>query len=267
MEWSKYPIEKLVFFVASVIPGFTALIIFQVAAPGSFDWFFHVYFLGYRTKLAIIAFVAFAIGFTMTTLLRVFLGALGGVLRTLRSPKPAHTLSIAPWRDPRWRAAVKVYLGTQAPPDTVLITNDLFQLKHKALDLQPEPMKSFAIAQLTTERITTELNDSYWSQWYGHFHRIVLEPGDRDFAHVWWGLTTNFGTAGLYLILSSIVVPTVRQWWSLLPAVGWVIALFGQEYGIANRYINQWSTLSEQIKYLLQTQPLEKVRSSTAGSA
>src|ERR1700722_18902833 len=43
-DLTKYPIEKLLFFVAGIIPGMAALLIFDSAAPGSFAWFFALSF-------------------------------------------------------------------------------------------------------------------------------------------------------------------------------------------------------------------------------
>jgi hypothetical protein len=268
MERSKYPLEKLVYSVASVIPGFTALLTFQVAAPGSFSWFFRLSFLGYGAKLAVIVLVAFVVGFSMTTFLRVVLNGLGGAIRSQRPRKSSYVRPIAPWRDPRWRMALKGHLGSKAPEDTVLMTEELFDLKRKALELQPEPARSLALKNLNIEKSKTELDDFYWAQWYDHFHRIVLEPSDRDFAHMWSAIDANFGTAGLFVLLSSILIPSLRHWWSLVPAVGWTIVLIGQEYTNQDKYKNQWSTLSTQIKYLFETHPIPKAtRVSAATSA
>ena len=267
MEWPKYPFEKLVYFVACVLPGFTALLTFHLAAPGSFGWFFHLGFLGYRTKLALIMCVAFAIGFTMNALLRGLLGGLGGVVGPkLFQRKAPHTYSIAPWRDALWRTLAKAYLGQHAPPDTVLMTKSLYDLRRKALDLQPEPARSFAISQLEMERLNSEINDGYWAQWYDQLREIVIQPGDRDFTHVWWGLTTNFGTAGLYVLVSSAYVSSLRHWWSLAMASTWVLMLVAQEYTGTKKYTDQWSTLSAQVKYLLQAQPISTTaRATSAG--
>jgi hypothetical protein len=61
MDWSRYPLDKLVFFVAGIIPGSVALLVYQLAVPGSFNWFFALGFLGYRSKLTLIVLVAFDI--------------------------------------------------------------------------------------------------------------------------------------------------------------------------------------------------------------
>src|SRR5258707_589380 len=66
MNLSKYPLEKVFFFLAGIIPGFVALLIFQLAAPGTFGWFFTLGFLGYKTKLGLILLSAFIIGNSLT---------------------------------------------------------------------------------------------------------------------------------------------------------------------------------------------------------
>jgi hypothetical protein len=267
MERSNYPLEKMVSFVASVVPGFTALLTFQMAAPGSFSWFFHLGFLGYRAKLAVIVLMACVIGFSMTTFVRIVLSALGGAIESKRTPKPSYVYPIAPWRDPRWRMALKGYLGPQAPEDTLLVTQELFDQKRTALDLQAEPARSLALKNLTIQKSKTELDDFYWAQWYDHFHRVVLEPSDRDFANVRSVLNINLGTAGLCVLIGSIPVPSLRQWWSLVLAVGWTIVLIGQEFKDQDKYRSQWSTLSTQIKYLFEVQPIPKATRVSAATS
>lgn len=264
MERSRYPWQNLAYSVASIIPGFTALLIFQVAVPGSFTWFFRLSFLGYGAKLAVIVLVAFVVGVSMTTFLQVALNGLGGAIWSQRPPKSSYVRPLAPWRDPRWRMALKGHLGSQAPGDTVLMTEELFDLRRKTLELQPEPARSLALKNLNMEKSKTELDDFYWAQWYDHFHRIVLEPSDRDFVHLWTAIDVNFGTAGLFVLLSSILVPSLRHWWSLVPAVGWTIVLIGREFTNQDKCKNQWSTLSRQIKYLYEAHPIPR---ATRGSA
>ena len=49
----KYPLEKFFYFLAGVIPGFVAILIYHLAVLGSFTWFFQLSFLGYTTKLSL----------------------------------------------------------------------------------------------------------------------------------------------------------------------------------------------------------------------
>ncbi len=87
MDLSKYPIHKLLYVVASVIPGFSALLIYRAAVPHCFDWFFSLGSLGYRTKVGIVLLTALLIGSTVT---RLVAGLVGGSRVLLgRVDKPA----------------------------------------------------------------------------------------------------------------------------------------------------------------------------------
>src|SRR5438128_12681635 len=101
MDLSKYPLDKLASFIAAIIPGFAALLIFNLAAPGSFMWFFGLGSLGYNTKLTLILIAAFVIGISLTTLLNGLLGGAGGVLGGMTYKHPSQ-YDVAPWRDPQW---------------------------------------------------------------------------------------------------------------------------------------------------------------------
>lgn len=103
MDWSKYRLDKLIYLAAGVIPGFTALLIFELNRPGAFDWFFQLGFLGYRTKLGLIMLVAFVIGHTLTSLLGAVLGAMGGAFGGVAGYLPPNFHETAPWRDSTWR--------------------------------------------------------------------------------------------------------------------------------------------------------------------
>lgn len=82
MDLPKFPFEKIFYFAAGIIPGFVALLIYQLGVPGSFVWFFTLGFLGYRTKLSLILLAGFIIGNSMTTFLNSLLGAAGGAYGT-----------------------------------------------------------------------------------------------------------------------------------------------------------------------------------------
>jgi len=242
MDLSKYPLEKVFYFVAGIIPGFTALLIFQLAVPEAFTWFFTLGFIGYKTKLALILLVAFVIGNSTTSFLRGTLGMIGGVIAAvvMRRPYvPPQTQTIAPWRDPRWRTVLKKQLGAQVPNDTRLINEDFFNQRREMINLQPEPQRAAALHTLSQERLLTQIDDGDWQQWYDHYHRIVLSDPERDFQwYVAHGLAYNLETAAVYVVLSAFVVPAVRHWWSLGPALFWVLILFSQEYTVARCYFD-----------------------------
>jgi hypothetical protein len=255
MELSKYPLEKVFFFVAGIIPGLVALLIYHFAVPGSFEWFFSMGFLGYKTKLGIILLTAFVLGNSMTTFLNAILGAAGGVLGAIHAQqpfKPAHSYDIAPWRDQLWRSTLKKRLGEQSPADTLLLRDDLFNMKRESLNLLPEIERPAALSGLNIERLESEMNDGKWSQWYDHYHHIVLTSRERwDVqSHVFHGLNFNLETTALYALVSSALVPGLRHWWCILPASLWTLLLAAQQYNDVRRYRDKWSTLSAQIEYI-----------------
>lgn len=207
MDLSKYPIDKLFHFAAGIIPGFIVLSIFNTAHPNAFAWFF-VLGLGYKTAAAIILFTSFVIGYTVTTFMSGMLGMLGyyyGVKLARQQPfKLAHLFEFAPWRDRLWRTALKRAIGKDAPDDTLLVTEQWFN-ERKQLITQlsspiGSPMMQFQqqqLASLEQEKLTSEINDEKWREWYEHYHRIVLERHGDDFAfHIRSGLNFNLEVPG-----------------------------------------------------------------------
>jgi hypothetical protein len=167
MDFSKYPLEKFFYFIAGVIPGFVALLIFQLAAPGSFGWFFSLGFLGYRTKLSLILLAAFVVGNTLTTFLTAFLlfigGFYGSVVAEKRPYRPSASYDTAPWRDPRWRTVLRNRLGTQAPNDTPFMWRELYDQRRQQVDLiMPAEERPTALTALNLEKIQSDMNDSEW---------------------------------------------------------------------------------------------------------
>lgn len=254
MDFSKYPLEKLLYYVAAVIPGLAALLIYELASPGSFTWFFSFEFLGYKTKLGLILVVAFLIGYSMTAFLAASLGALGGVVGALtasRFYKPPHSYTTAAWRDPRWRAVLREYLGAKAPNDTRLLSDGELTLRQSLIDLRPEQERPMAYLRLNQEKLNAEIEDGNWASWYDHFHVLVLSERNRDFhSSVWQGFASNLGATAIYVLICATFVPGVRHWWCILPACLWVFLLAAEVYGAIQRYTSKWSTLSEQIRYL-----------------
>jgi hypothetical protein len=255
MDLSKYPLEKFFFFVAGIIPGFVALLIFEFAAPGSFGWFFSLGFLGYKSKLGIILLTAFIIGNSLTTFLSGLLGAIGGAIgaRLAREPyQPPHNQQIAPWRDARWRIVLRSRLGDQVPHDTILLAEETFNLKREAVNFMPEADRPAALFNLNHERIQTQSDDLQWSQWYDHYHQRVLTDRNRwgIQGYVQHGLAFNLETAATYTLFSAPFVPAVRHWWCILPAFMWFLILIAQEYTAMRKFRDPWATLTDQIVYL-----------------
>lgn len=256
-QWtlSKYPLEKLFYFVAGIIPGFVALLVYQQAVPDAFKWFFSVGFLGYRVKLAVATIVACIIGNTLTTFFSSFLGAIGGavgsVLATRRTPQLSFLEDVAPWRDARWRALAKKQLGANAPDDTTIMSRQIFEQRSQMVELLPEGERESALIKLRLEKGKNDLDDMHWENWYDHYHHVILQPESRPTEwYVQNGFNFSLQTTSVYVLLSSPFVPSVRQWWCIGPACFWLFLLVAESYASVRRLFDKWATLDEQIRYL-----------------
>jgi hypothetical protein len=246
MDWSKYPLEKLFSFVAAIIPGGIALLI----STGMVSWFLSLGLLGYRTKISALMVASFVIGFTMTTFLQALLGAVGGVIGAA-TYKPPHSYNIAPWRDPGWRALVKGKLGANCPNDTRPMSPVIFDLRTKIIGNLPNGQQPAETLKLHTQRLSAESDDLAWATWYDHYHKIIVQPDERDvFLQVHTGLRFSLQTAAVYVLLSAAVVPAVRHWWCIVPASLWALLLILESVESVRKALNKWSTLNEQVKYL-----------------
>lgn len=258
VDLSKYPLDKLFYFVAGVIPGSLALAIFHSVRPVSFNWLFTLGALGDNAKLAVILVAAFIVGNSLTTFLSALLGGIGGVIGgiiSIRPYRPSTSFRTAPWRDSRWRTALKRRLGDQAPGDTSLMPDNIFEGRRKLIERLPTIEQPAALYSLNSEKLQAEMNDLRWQQWYEHYHRIVLKPEDKDMIfHVHSGFNFNMETAALYYLFASVYVPALRHWWCTLPACAWVVLLIVEQYASVQHFTNEWSTLSAQIRYLLEPQ-------------
>jgi hypothetical protein len=203
----------------------------------------------------------------MSTFLASLLGAMGGGVgaiagqRESQKPyKPPHSYDVAAWRDPRWRTALKNHLGKQAPNDSQLVSPEILALMRSSIDNLPESERSGAFGQMERDKIQAEIDDGRWAQWYDHFHQIVIsDRHNRDFQwHVQQGLVFNLQTTAVYILISALFVPSVRHWWCILPACMWTLLLFAREYSGVTNYLNVWSTLSEQTRYLMAQEPLKE---------
>ena len=244
MDWTKYPLEKLFSFVAGIILGSVALLMF----PGRIEWFFALGFLGYRTKLALFILVAFVVGFTATTFLGAILGGIGEAIGAA-SYNPPYSYEIALWRDPKWRELVKKRVGAGCP-NTRPMSALVVELRSKIAASLPQDQQAAAIMALHGERLAAESDDLNWSVWYDHYHRIILEPSKDVVWHVHTGLTFSLETAAVVVLLSAALVPSVRHWWWILPSLIWLLLLIVEAVVTVQKAADKWSTLSDQVKYL-----------------
>lgn len=253
MDLSKYPVERVFYFVAGIIPGSAALLIFGVSHPNAFQWFFEENFLGYRSKLALAFAVALILGNSITVFLSSILGAIGGAIGGAKGYrlKPLQTEIAAPWRDATWRALVKQDLGARAPEEIPFISQLAYDQRLKFTEFLPEDHRAQATADANLEKLKSDVNDSAWEQWYNHYHHIILQPKDRAFEwHIQNGFNFNLEATSVYVLISTAIVPGIRHWWCILPASIWVLLLTAEIYTVSARLWNRWSTLGDQIVYL-----------------
>lgn len=258
MDASKYPLEKLAWLVCGIIPGLVALVIYQVHSPGHFTWFFSIGFLGYRAKLAVILSVALIVGHTIARTLNGILGAIGGAVgagwATTHPYKPTASEEIAPWRDTRWRTALKKHLGSGSPPDTAPMRQSIYDTTLKLIDMMPQEKQALERLKLEQEKLQSESDDLKWSEWYIHYHKIVLTR--QDFAsHIHAGLSFNLAAASVYVLICATFMPQLRHWWCLWPAVLWILIVAAENHNAFKKLTDEWSTLDDQIKYLRATTP------------
>jgi hypothetical protein len=204
--------------------------------------------------LTLIVLAAFVIGNTITTIFDRALGALGGGVGSVVAMQPvkrAYDYAVAPWRDHMWRTVAKAHLGTKAPNDTSLLSQQVFDQSCEMIKLLPVDEQETRLSEITLQRAETAMDDMKWEGWYDHYHQIVIKPDERDFAfHVRSGLNFNMEATSLYVLISALFVPGLRHWWCILPACLWIFVAFTEIYSTWHSYMNKWGSLSAQIKYL-----------------
>jgi hypothetical protein len=250
MDFSKYPLDKLLYFIAGILPGSVALWIYQLAVPGCFNRFFFSPFLGYRTKLGLATFAAFVIGNTITQFLASLLGAVGGAVGGFIA-KPPQALEFAPWRDPTWRTVLTSVLGNAAPKDTQLMAKWFYDYRLQEIGEIPEGERALAKIRLDSEKLSAERDDSDWARWYHHYHHLLLQLLEGDVAlHVQRNLRFNLEAASVYVLISATFVPAIRHWWAIGPSCFWVFLLIVTEWTEARTMVDEYSSFSRQITYL-----------------
>lgn len=268
----KIPIERTVYFIAALIPGGVAILIYQSAAATSFQLYpgatgtlihqlFAIDFLGYKTKLGLLVLAAFAIGHTLTNLVRGLLDDLVPMLGELigRIPWPTKASfehEDGPWRSIEWRNAIKTRLGNSAPKDLRFVTLEMMNQQHVLAERLPEEQRAEEWLRILRERADSILNDMEWSSLYSQYHRRVVElheqaKYDEVTIFIRDGLTYNFFATALYVLASAAVVPAVRHWWCILPSLAWIFSLMLLiAAGVRRAFANKWFTLNDQISYL-----------------
>lgn len=269
IDFGKLPVEKVFHFAANLLPGFTVLQIYDLLNPGTIRWYFATSYLGYRTKLALFLCVCFVIGYTIIaifgTVMVALAGGLGGLWAAFRGNRDPYKDEIAPWRNSEWRAAYKVRYGSASPPDTTLVPksmaaaicmeSDLLETStddQPALDDLPVLIDKFQKqCERLTEVVNGVVNDRVWRMNYDRLHsRILFERKREVIEEVIEGLQSNLTVSGCIVLSCSFIVPALKQWWLIIPALGWVSVTSLVTSAKIFRVFDPWTTLSEQIEFL-----------------
>lgn len=252
LDVGRIPFSKAFPFLASVLPGFTIIFLYESSHTGTMEQFISMSLLGYKTKLTLIVIVAFLLGYSLNKLLAAVFGAFGGVVGGSSFSwlgKDPFNISVAPWRDKRWRAAYARRFEGDAPADLSLTPDDAGRkLKYEGPDSAELERFAADAFQVVTERV---LNDEEWRSRYLRLHLEALTKTGREFAdEIGAGLDSNLTISALVLVISSWVMPQVRIWWLLLLAYMW----FGQSLLITvyktTRFFDPWSTFRSQMDFL-----------------
>jgi hypothetical protein len=253
MDFSKFQLERVFFFIAGIIPGFVALAVFQMSRPESFGKLAALPFPGYKAKLALLLLVAFVVGNSMTTLLLVVAKSAAPAIGRFLAEHSGRTgeAAIAPWRQSNWRVLVKAQLGPDSPSDTHFITAATFKFREDAIVNLPEDQRATAYRNLFNEKMTTDADDRTWESWYDHYHGLVLNPPDYSVErYVQNGLVFNLMTSAFYILIRMPFVPQLRHWWWVSFATVWCVIVIAVSDSWVRRLRDPWSTLSEQVAYL-----------------
>jgi hypothetical protein len=252
LDLSKYQIERIFQFIAGVVPGFVALIIFQLGHPWFFPRFVAWEFLGYKTKVAIAIALAFVVGNSLTRLVAAILSAIGNRVGKAIANRAWEPITNAkPWRDARWRSLVKEQLGHRAPNDTQFVSQANFDRMCEAAIELPEPDKSRTFERLNKARHDALMDDFEWERWYDQYHAAIIQPKDLTIEmYIRNGLDLNLEATAAYIFISALYVPGVRHWWWLVPALAWFVIFLLEGQELLGRFFDRWSTYSDQISYL-----------------
>jgi hypothetical protein len=251
MNFDKYPLDKAFQFIAGIVPGSAVIWMVYLRYPTWIVYIIYSPFLGYKTKLSIMLVLAFLIGNSITKLLARLAGAFGGAIGAISIGQSTQsTYDTAPWRDLRWRAAAKTYLGNIAPKDTFPMSESSFNLRLQLVQ-QTQGDQTDRTDQLIRERLEYSFDDSEWASWYRQFHFELLQTSQDDFVrYISGGLSTNMSATAISLLFGTIFVPCIRT--APLYLICSIFIVASTFTGIIELFqaIDYWSSLSKQIRFL-----------------
>ena len=135
--------------------------------------------LGYYTRLALVVFVAYIVGFTLSRI-RGYLsgmigGMIGGAFAAWGMKFPEH------WKNRQWRLTAKAFLTTLAPDTIAVYSDDAFNralAQTQAVKDEAERMKRVEIVIDTYRPI--QAADFEWYNWYEVIKRYFEKSGVKN---------------------------------------------------------------------------------------
>lgn len=254
MELPTIPLERVFFFIAGVVPGFVALLIYNLSAPHSFRWFFASSLIGYNTKVVIVLVVTLVIGNSLTSFFSIVANMVGGAVGGYLGKRPYKASSgedVVPWRDAKWRSVARKQLGENAPNDTYPMSQAIYDQRVELTRLLPEEQQQQALLELALEKGNATIDDIRWEGWYDHYHILVLNPEHVSVElYIKNGFSANMQATAFCVLISATVVTELRRWWCIVPSLLWILIGAAQIVVDCIRLTNRWSTLSDQVTYL-----------------
>ena len=221
MDWAKV-LDKFYVFIVALVPGGSVAMVFVLHHLELWNRFWSPNYLGYETKIAVLAFSTFVAGLTVNEFVSFaisfaisFVGGYKAAQANTQQPQ-----IIAYWRSENWRKLLIAYLGDAAPANVQFIDE----------------------AQLP--------NDTLWQEWWNHLYRLVTDFQKNREKDI--GLNTEFsiGYACLVLLIAAPWTPALRLWWILAPSAFWVYVIVVFYFQRIRAAMNPDYWYSKQIDYL-----------------
>jgi len=109
MEWLKISLERLLGFLAALIPGAAVLLLFILHYPELAARVWQLDYLGYQTKVVLSVFCMFLAGWTISTAFNSLLHAIGGAIGGFIGSGSGQEPKFKPWHNANWRSLLSGY--------------------------------------------------------------------------------------------------------------------------------------------------------------
>ena len=264
IDFGKFPFEKAVHLLAKVLPGFALLFVYDAKNPGALASILSLPYLGYATRIWLLILVCFILGYTLSSVLRTIVGGLAGTIGalwgSLSKARHPYEFQVAPWRDPKWRAAYISRFGSDAPENlTLILPRDSAELLRLSQHLPPNLADQQELAEQLTLQVNAGLNaaidaiqnDDHWRMRYKSLaFKVLFQQPLEPIEEVIGRLDSDFSVASAVLLVGALLSTHLRAWWLMLPAIGWLIVSVLRFCAKAYQIFAPWSTLNAQIEML-----------------